>query len=192
MLVVAGVAASGKSTLAAALASASGATHLSSDVVRKSMLDLAPTDRAPASAYEPAVSEATYAELGRRAAGAGAVVVDATFRRRRERDAFTTELGAAANGAVFVECRAPARVLEARALERASDPARESDATADVVRGQLHDFEPLDELVAGAHVIVGSDRPIVPMVADVADALDRRLAPPDPCFPPTASAALCR
>ena len=82
--VVCGVAASGKSTLAAALAERAGATVISSDVVRKQSLGIDPTARAPAGAYADEVNRRTYDALGRLAwrpvdAG-GLVVVDATFR----------------------------------------------------------------------------------------------------------------
>jgi aminoglycoside phosphotransferase family enzyme/predicted kinase len=175
VLAVAGVAASGKTTLAAALADASGAPRLSSDVVRKRMLGLRPAERAPVTAYGPAMNARTYRELGRSAARAqGAAVVDATFRARGERDEFRRALGPASGEAVFVECRAPASVLEARALLRARDPRRVSDATVGVVRYQARTFEPFDEVPAARHVAVRSDQPVERLVAEVAEALDRR------------------
>ena len=63
--VVCGVAASGKSTLAAALAERAGATVISSDVVRKQLLGIDPTARAPAGAYADEVNRRTYDALGR-------------------------------------------------------------------------------------------------------------------------------
>ena len=70
--IVCGPAASGKSTLAAALAARSGATVLSSDRVRKELLGIEPTERAPAAAYAPEVNRRTYRELGDRRPAAAA------------------------------------------------------------------------------------------------------------------------
>ena len=94
VLVVAGISASGKSTLADALAAESGFALLGTDAVRKSRAGLASTARAPVSLYADAVNRATYTALGRAADAAAhsGVIVDGTFRRRTDRDAFFTEL----------------------------------------------------------------------------------------------------
>jgi uncharacterized protein len=175
VVVVAGLSASGKSTVAAALASASGFSHINSDVVRKRMAGLAPTERAPESLYADSVSRATYAELGRDAAAraASGVIVDATFRRRADRDAFRAELGEGAN-VLFAECRVPSVLLLTRARERAREAGGVSDAGPDVVRLQLLDAEPLDEVDAREHVLLRSDRPVAAILAELTDALDRR------------------
>jgi predicted kinase len=104
------------------------------------------------------------------------VIVDATFRRRAERDAFREALVDAPGCALFVECRAPAGVLAARAQRRARDPARVSDADADVVERQRGEFESLDEVDPAGHLTVRGDRPLAGLVDDVAAFLDRRLA----------------
>ena len=76
---------------------------------------------APAAApehYSDAFSQATYAQLGRRAASelgrGGGVLADATLRRRRDRDAFAEAFGKA-GPLLFVECLAHAEVLAGRA-----------------------------------------------------------------------------
>jgi aminoglycoside phosphotransferase family enzyme/predicted kinase len=176
--IVCGAAASGKSTLAAALAARSGATVLASDPVRKDLLGLAPTERAPAAAYTPELNRRTYAELGRRVAELAAagepVVVDATFRYAADREAF----GGAADGAVWIECRAPAEVLARRAAARAKDPQRVSDADAGIATRQLAEWEPLTEIAPAGRVTVPTDRPPEAVVAAARDALDERLASP--------------
>ena len=175
VIAIAGVAASGKSTLAGALAERAGRPVLSSDVVRKGLVGVAPGDRAPGSAYGAEVTGATYRELGRRAAaGAGTVIVDATLHRRALRDAFRTALGPAASRLVFVECRAPAAELDRRLRARSRDHRRVSDATAAVLRRQLADRDPLDEVPAARHVLVRSDQPVEHLAAAVEAALDLR------------------
>jgi aminoglycoside phosphotransferase family enzyme/predicted kinase len=170
VIAVAGLSASGKTTVAHALAGVTGFAQVNSDVVRKRRAGIAPERRAPARLYRDEVSRDTYGRLGRYAAthAADGVIVDATFRRRADRDAFRTTLGATAP-ALFVECRAPAAVLEARARTRGPGV---SDAGVEIVRRQLAEAEPLDDIAPDAHVVVRSDRPIGAIVGAIADAVD--------------------
>jgi uncharacterized protein len=179
LLVVCGASGTGKTYLAERLAAVSGWRHLSSDVVRKELLGLEPTERAPADAYTPEASERTYAELGRRAraelaAGRGAIV-DATFRFRRDRAAFIRGLGAEAG--LFLECWAPAAVLAERAARRESDPKRISDAGLAQVERQQREFEPLDELPRGQHAVLNTDRPVVEVADEVQTVVDALSSP---------------
>ena len=176
--VVCGVAASGKSTLAAALGERAGATVISSDVVRKQLLGIDPTARAPAGAYADEVNRRTYDALGRlawRLVQAGdRVVVDATFRFAADRRAFAAARGPT-EPAVWIECRAPASVLADRAARRATDPQRISDADAGTVGRQIEEWEPLDELSAERRIAVVTDGPAAEVVAAAAGILDERL-----------------
>jgi uncharacterized protein len=164
--VVCGLAASGKSTLAAAMAARSGATVVSSDAVRKDLLAIAPSDRAPEEAYGPEMNRRTYEALGRRARElvdrGEPVIVDATFRRREDRDACR-----APDDLVWIECRAP---VDVRAT-RASEPRSVSDADAAVAVRQTGEWEALD----APHITVSTDRAPEAVMATVRDALDRRL-----------------
>jgi aminoglycoside phosphotransferase family enzyme/predicted kinase len=173
--VVCGGAATGKSTLAAALAARSGACVLSSDVVRKELLGIPPTTRAPQSAYSAEMNRQTYLELGRRAAAEEPVVVDATFRYAADREAFAVATGAAAEDAIWIECRAPAAVIARRAAARSSQPDRVSDADAAIATRQLTEWEPLTEIRATNRVAVATDRSPDASVLAARDALDERL-----------------
>ena len=176
---VCGVPASGKSRLAHALAELSGLPHLSSDVIRKRLAGLRPTERAPGDTYSADWNARTYAELGTRAADAlaaqGGVIVDATFRHRDDRRAFTAALGAQGQ-VVFIECQAPGPVLARRAAHREHDRDRVSDAGLAIVLREQSCWEPLDEVPASAHLTVRTDRPVEQITADVLALLDRRLA----------------
>lgn len=173
-LVVCGGAASGKSHLARHLAEVAGIVHLSSDVERKALLGLAPTTRAPDSAYSAEMSRRTYSELGRRARAEVSegrpVIVDATFRYRRDRKAFVAALGG--QDVVFVECLAPAAVRAERAAARRDDA---SDADEALARIQQEEFEPLDEVPATRHLALRTDRPVEEVADDVEALLDARL-----------------
>jgi predicted kinase len=169
-----GTPASGKSHLSAALAAVSGLAHISSDVTRKRLAGLDPTDAAPADRYAEEFSRATYAGLGRRAAVEvgphGGAIVDGTFRRRADRDAFAQTLGSAAP-VVFVQCDAPTHVLVRRAIGRQHRERHGSDATLAVVLREHSRWEALDEVRGDAHLIIRADRP----VAEVVGWLDARL-----------------
>jgi aminoglycoside phosphotransferase family enzyme/predicted kinase len=172
--IVCGPAASGKSTLAAALAQRAGAAVLSSDAVRKELVGIAPTARAPAEAYDPSMNRRTYTELGARARDrvrAGErVIVDATFRFAADRAAFADAFAGAA-AVIWIECRAPAEVLYARAGARAARTAV-SDAGPAVAARQAAEWEPLD---APGHVVVRTDREHALVLAAVRERLDARL-----------------
>jgi hypothetical protein len=179
VLVVCGASATGKTVLAEALASAGGLAHLSSDRVRKELAGLPPERRAPREEYSEPASLRTYRELGARAGAEalrGGAIVDATFRCRVHRDAFATAYGDSAPNPQFIECRAPAAVVAERARRRELEPARLSDATAEIAARQLTEFEPLDEVDPGRHVLVRTDRAPDAVVDAVEAALDARLA----------------
>ncbi len=142
LVAVGGLSGSGKSTLAATLAPrigrAPGALLVRSDVIRKRLAGLAPEQRLPADAYTPAANEAVYTALRTDAeaalAAGSSVVVDAVFARPEERGrvaAIAREAGVAFDG---LWLSAPPDVLMSRVSARRRDA---SDATADVVEGQL-------------------------------------------------------
>jgi uncharacterized protein len=179
VVVVCGSSATGKTVLAGALAGVSALVQLSSDRVRKELAGLPPERRAPAAEYSEKASRETYRELGARAAAEaarGGAIVDATFRRRADRDAFAATYSETGPRPVFVECRAPAAVVAERARRRELEPRRISDATTEIALRQLAEFEPLDEIDPDRHVIVRTDREPATVVDAVEAALDARLA----------------
>jgi aminoglycoside phosphotransferase family enzyme/predicted kinase len=139
LVCVAGLAASGKSTVAEALAAASGRPVISSDRVRKLRAGVSPYEHAALSAYSDHESRAVYAELAQRATHAvrkdGGAIVDATFRRSADTDAFAAALASNVRAAWLV-CEAPPAVLIERARERARHDSV-SDAGPNVVMNEL-------------------------------------------------------
>jgi predicted kinase len=118
----------------------------------------------------------TYLELGRRAAAEEPVVVDATFRFADDRQSFAAAAGAAAEGAIWIECRAPAEVIARRAAARSSQPNRVSDADASIARRQRSEWEPLTDVPATNRVAVATDGSPEASVLAAREALDERLA----------------
>jgi aminoglycoside phosphotransferase family enzyme/predicted kinase len=174
---VTGLAASGKSTLAEALAAASGRTVLSSDRIRKLRAGIDPYERAAPSAYGDAESRAVYAELAQRAAttlrAEGGVIVEATFRRHSDADAFAGGSAAAAKAA-WIVCEAPPEVLLARARERA---ARDSVSDADerIVAAELAVHRGPFVAPGPALARLETTRPVAELLEELARTLDLRL-----------------
>jgi len=95
LIAIGGLSGTGKSVLARGLAPVvapqPGAVVLRSDVLRKQLFGVSATDRLPASAYQPEVSERVYRELMRQAirvlSQGHSVVADAVFAHEAERAA---------------------------------------------------------------------------------------------------------
>ena len=179
VLLVCGIASTGKTTLARELALISGWPHISSDLIRKRIAGLAPTERASSEHYSREFTLRTYSELGRAAHDAlrrgRGVIVDATFHRRSERGAFRRGLGDRQAPLLFVECRAPREVLLDRIRRRELEPGGISDADAEVMLRQLAEFEPLEEVPAVARTELVTEARPIELVAEVEDFVDRSL-----------------
>jgi aminoglycoside phosphotransferase family enzyme/predicted kinase len=177
LLVVAGVAGSGKTTLARRLAELSGWPRVSSDLTRKRLAGIAPTERAGEARYSAEMTTRTYAEMGRAAAAElrarGAAIVDATFHRRGERAAFEEGLANPEVQRLLVECQAPHAVLLARARERARQPDRVSDAGPEVLRRQFAEAEPFTELPARRRLRLDTESPVETLATAVEAFVDR-------------------
>jgi predicted kinase len=133
---VLGPPASGKTTVARALAGRLGLVHLSSDVVRKELAGLPPTDHCDVpygkGPYSAAMTRRTYAALleraGRWLRRGHPVVLDATFGRPAQRAALQRLARRCRARLVVLVCRADEARLRARLAARASEPEGTSDA----------------------------------------------------------------
>jgi len=141
LVVVGGRSGTGKTTLSRLIAPeigrSPGALHLRSDVLRKALLNCPEFEPLPPSAYHGQVTRQVYEELERRArialTAGQAVILDAAYLRREERDSIerlAAELGVPFAG-VWLE--APKEALVERVEQRRDDA---SDATAEIVELQ--------------------------------------------------------
>lgn len=147
LVVVAGLSGTGKTTVARRIAPRSGtpcgAIVLRSDVIRKRLHGVEPTQRLPADAYTEQASRQTYAALLARAdqvlRGGASVILDAVFGLEREREA--AEALARSRGADFLGLwlEAPLGLLSARIEGRRNDA---SDATVEIVQRQAEMLAP--------------------------------------------------
>ena len=142
LIAIGGLSGVGKSTIAQALAPsfppAPGARVIRSDVLRKSLFDVAPETKLPSSAYGTETTERVYSIMYNQAKGSLAAgytaIVDATFLRQGERIriAGAAELSGVPFVGLWLE--APSGILEARLSARSGDA---SDADLLVLQQQL-------------------------------------------------------
>ena len=157
LLITHGLSGSGKTFATQQLVEATGAIRIRSDVERKRLFGLAPlersTGRSELDLYAPDVTRRTYAHLARQAARvveAGfTVVVDATFLKRAQRDAFRRLAAKLGVPFTLLEFRAHAETLRRRVARRSAHADDASEADLAVLHGQLATLEPLTADRAG-------------------------------------------
>lgn len=142
-----GLSGSGKTTASEPMVCRHGAIRLRSDLERKRMFHLAPTERAGEEIYSAEATEKTYDRLrvlARSALEGGfSVIVDATFLKRSHRDAFR-QLAEQLNVKWgIVNCHAEVDVLRQRVKQRLADGHDASDADLQVLEKQIAEQEPL-------------------------------------------------
>jgi predicted kinase len=146
LLIVMGLPASGKSTLARAVASRCGLIPLSSDVVRKHLAGVRPTDHR----MEPFGRSLYGRSMTRRKASrylrnGQSVVLDSTFGQPAERATLRHLARRAGAQLVVVVCRADESVIKARLAARTSDANTTSDARLELWPALKAAFvEPID------------------------------------------------
>ncbi|MXZ46816.1 MAG: AAA family ATPase [Chloroflexi bacterium] len=178
VVVMCGLPATGKSTVAGTLAGRIGAAYVSSDIVRKQLAGIDPrarTDEAfRAGLYSPEMTERTYTELRRHVRehlDAGrAVVIDAMHGRASEREAARALAAEHGVPCLVAELHLDEATARARIAGREDDPLRTSDATEDVYALQRNRFEPLgsDERPS---ITLDASRSPGALAPDIAEAL---------------------
>jgi uncharacterized protein len=155
LVLVGGLPGTGKSTLAGGLSAATGWPLLRSDVLRKELAGLRPTESAAAAfragMYGAEATASVYAELLSRAAAllrsGRSVILDATWTRQCWRDA-AEELGQhAAADVVGLQCEASRDLSALRLVQRRIEGRDASDATPSIADAMAQAAEPwLDAL----------------------------------------------
>jgi aminoglycoside phosphotransferase family enzyme/predicted kinase len=181
LLAVCGLVASGKSTVADALAERIGAVVISSDRTRKHLLGVPAeqslAEQAFTGAYSSERSQELYAELMRRAsvvlASGRAVIVDASFRSAGQRAQLRSLARQHDVPLLFAECRCREETARERLRARANKP-NVSDARLELFADFARNFEPVTEFPADQHMVIDTERPL----AHALSALELRLGLP--------------
>ncbi|MEV5302688.1 AAA family ATPase [Amycolatopsis methanolica] len=153
LVLVGGLPASGKSTLADAIAGRLEATVLRTDRIRKELAGITPEDSAGyrEGLYDQAQTDRTYAEMLRRAADLLAlgetVVLDASWSDAGQRRAAAEVAETACSPVLPLRCWAPEAVTAHRLAARADSL---SDATPEIARHMASDVHPWPE----AHTVL--------------------------------------
>jgi uncharacterized protein len=152
------------------LVEATGAIRIRSDVERKRLFGLAPlersTDRSDLNLYAPDATQRTYAQLAQLAARvieAGfSVVVDATFLKRAQRDAFRHLAGQLNVPFTILEFCASAETLRRRVAQRGAQADDASEADLAVLHGQFAALEPLTAEEQASALTIDTEAPWAP------------------------------
>jgi predicted kinase len=168
LVVVCGMVATGKSTVARRLGDRTRFPVLRSDLVRKQLAhipaEMHMSQRYRAALYSDDFTRLTYrtllAEAEKHLKTGKGVIVDATFKDSRHRR-WALELAADLKVPVFfVECQASEGEIFRRLRERKRRPEEVSDATWDTYLRQREEFTPLRDIPDHCHVVLSSDTPI--------------------------------
>jgi predicted kinase len=142
LIAIGGLSGSGKSAVSRAIApfigAFPGAVHVRSDVERKRLFGVAPTERLSTSAYAPEISDYVYAICRKRALmalqGGQAVIVDAVHAKPEEREAIAALAAKMRVPFTGLWLEASPEVMRERVASRSGDV---SDATPNIVNIQL-------------------------------------------------------
>ena len=162
---VCGLPASGKSTLAKALATVLDINLIRSDVIRKeAFAHLGDPSRAStfsAGQYSAYATEVTYRRLLALALEelkkGQSVVIDATFSRHVQRAQALRMAACRQARPIFLECRATEPILAARLLQRETQPSV-SDARLIHLEAFKKRFEPLARISKAMHILIDTEK----------------------------------
>jgi aminoglycoside phosphotransferase family enzyme/predicted kinase len=182
-LLVCGPPASGKSLLCVQLATTADWPCLETDLVRKSLAGVPPTERARPEHYSEEFSRRTYAEVLRRASAATArgkrvVLLDGNFPTAAHRDAARAAAAAAGARLAVAFVDVSAEVAAQRAIDRAKDPNSVSDAGAEVTAKLRAAYEPPATGEGSPVVSIDGTRPVHDLAAELLATLLRAQVSP--------------
>jgi aminoglycoside phosphotransferase family enzyme/adenylate kinase family enzyme len=164
LVVVCGLSGTGKSTLARKLELRTGFARLNSDEVRKQLAGVAVGERRAeahsSGLYSDEFTKITYDKLLQQAEESlrdqVGVLLDATFKRRSDREravALSRRMGVPI---LFLECIADHEVVQRRLRHRQAIENEVSDATIETYLKQRDEFQPLTELDSTSHLVVNT------------------------------------
>jgi uncharacterized protein len=176
LFITVGLVGSGKSTLAQTISKRLGLSVLSSDIIRKQLAGIAPTEHRfeeiDSGIYSAEFSQKTYRKMFAEAEvilkDGDSVIMDATFLKAEERRKAAAL--AQATGADFfvIECRLDEAKTRQRLTQRLKNTAI-SDGRWEIYEPQKRKFEPVTEFPAGQVFSIDSARNLPEQVGNIID-----------------------
>jgi len=165
LVIVCGLAGTGKSTVARILSDLTGFEVLNSDAVRKRLGGIPTTERIchdyRAGLYSDSLTQLTYrtllAEAERSLRAGRGIIVDATFKDPEHRLLFLKGAERYRVPMLFVECQARKQGVVHRLKQRQQRPDEVSDATIEVYLQQREEFVPLSEIPDPCHIKIDTE-----------------------------------
>ncbi len=183
IVVVCGLVASGKSSLARRIGDGTGYQTLNSDVVRKQLAAIPLTTRA-SHAYGEGIFTADFntrtynrllSETEDYLKSGNGVVVDATFKDAKHRQCFLDLSRRMQLPVIFIECRAGEKKTLERLKTRQQHADEVSDATIDVYLRQRGEFMPLTDIPDSIRMVVNTESDLEKAADDALNFLSRVL-----------------
>ncbi len=164
VIVVFGLIASGKSTVAERLSEQLGCRIISSDITRKQLADLPLTEKTTDSHYKgiysKSMTQRTYNQMFRLAQNElkneNIVILDASFSDNKYRDMVITKSQKWNSNIYFIETRASERSIRNRLIEREKQKSI-SDARIDLLKTFKKKFMPVEKDLKDIHFMVKTD-----------------------------------
>ncbi len=178
LLITSGLVGTGKTTVAQALSQSLGFTVISSDITRKKLAGISPTEHRfeefRGGIYSEGFSRKTYDEMFAQARAlldqGQSVILDASFKKKNER-ARARSLAEETNADfVVIECTLDEKTIKSR-LEQRLKEGSVSDGRWEVYESQKQDFDKIMELSSQNHIIVDTSQP----VSDIIKAIWERI-----------------
>ena len=168
LILTSGLMGAGKSTIARALTDALGWKGLSSDIVRKELAHLSPRERRyepfQQGIYAPDFSETTYQALFARAGAllqaGSSVILDASFKRERDRSAAQDLARKMRADFLLIECRCEDAIIQRRLSDRLGKENEPSDGRWELFQEQKKRFEKIQGWGPDLHLALNTRFPL--------------------------------
>jgi aminoglycoside phosphotransferase family enzyme/predicted kinase len=166
IILMTGLMGTGKSVLAERLAPLLGAEILRTDVIRKNLLDIPSAEHHfeefGEGIYSKEMTEKTYGEALKTAEAiiekGGAVIVDASFKKRAERNNFSSLADTTGADFFIIECTCPEDTIKSRLKRRLLNKEEVSDGRWEIFQAQKKDFDMIGEASPGVHIIIDTSK----------------------------------
>jgi aminoglycoside phosphotransferase family enzyme/predicted kinase len=162
LILMAGLTGTGKSVRADFLAPRIGAEIIRTDVLRKEMLHMAPTERHHdvfgTGIYSEEITRKTYDRALKLASekltGGKSVIIDASYKSRADRQEALAAAEKLKADFFTIECTCPENIIKERLALRMSDKGEASDGRWEIYRAQKETFERITEMPENSHIII--------------------------------------